>query len=113
MGDCGIIKDELMVEVDKVKEGLYFLNFGGNWPGSNAIEFYRVHGKLTRFHNHSEVFNFGDVELTFFELQIEVKLSHALENSSGSFGMGFKVRGGNEEVVHVDDEPSLSDHIME
>ena len=44
---------------------------------------------------------------------MEVKLSHALEDSSGSFSMGFKVRGGNEEVVHVDDETSLSDHIME
>ena len=27
--------------------------------------------------------------------------------------MSFWVRGGDEEVVHIDDEPSLSDHILE
>ena len=33
-GDCRIVRDELMVEVGKAKEGLYILNFGGGWPGS-------------------------------------------------------------------------------
>ena len=27
VGDCGIVRDELTVEVGKVKEGLYVLNF--------------------------------------------------------------------------------------
>ena len=61
-----------MVEIGKAKEGIYFLDFGGGWPGSNAIEFDWVHGKLTRFHNHSKVFDFRDVKLAFLELQMEV-----------------------------------------
>ena len=56
-----------MVEVGKAEEGLYILDFRGGQPGSNAIEFDRVHDKLTGFHNHSEVFNFRDIELAFFE----------------------------------------------
>ena len=31
----------------------------------------------------------------------------------GSFCMGLRVGGGNEEVVHVDDEPSFSNHVLE
>ena len=44
---------------------------------------------------------------------MEVKLGHSLENMMSLIGMGLWVRGGNEEVVHVDDEPSLSDHVSE
>ena len=68
VGDCGIVRDELTVEIGKTKEGSHVLNFGGGQPGSDAIKFDRVHGKLTGFHNHSKVFHFRDVELTFLEL---------------------------------------------
>ena len=62
-----------------------------------------VHGKLTGFHNHSEVLNFRDVELTLLEFEMEVKLSHSLEDAVSSFSMGFRVGGSDEEVIHVDD----------
>ena len=51
--------------------------------------------------------------MAFFKLQMEVELDHALENMTGSFGLGFGVWEGNEEVVHVDDKPSFSNHVLE
>ena len=36
-----------MIEVGKAKEEMHFLDFGGSWPGSNAVEFDQVHGKLS------------------------------------------------------------------
>ena len=108
-----VIGDEPIIEVGEAKEGTHFLDFGGGWPSGNTIKLDRVHGELTWFHNHSKVFNFGDVELAFLELKIEVKLSHVLEDTMGSFGMSFWVRGGNEKVIHIDDKPSFSDHVLE
>ena len=67
-GNFGVVGDELMIEVGKAKEGPYILDFSGGWPGSNAVEFYWVYGKLSRFHNHPKVFNLWDIKLTLFEL---------------------------------------------
>ena len=36
-----------------------------------------------------------------------------LEDVSGVFVMGFFIQGENEEIVHVDDEPSFGDHVPE
>ena len=68
---------------------------------------------MTGFHDHSEVFDFGNVELAFLKLEVEVKLGHSLENTASSFGVGPWVGGGDQEVVHIDDEPSFSDHVSE
>ena len=66
---------------------------------------------MARFYDHSEVFYLWDVELAFLELQVEVKFSHVLEDTTGLLFMSFWVRGGDEEVVHVGDEPSFSNHV--
>ena len=34
-----MVGDKPVVEVDKAEERPYVLDFGGGWPGSNAIEF--------------------------------------------------------------------------
>ena len=36
-----------------------------------------------------------------------------LENVTSLFGMCSKVRGDNKEIVHIDNEPSFSDHVVE
>ena len=51
--------------------------------------------------------------MTFLKFQVKVEFSHTLEDMAGSFSMGLGVRGCNEEVIHVDDEPSFSDHVPE
>ena len=68
---------------------------------------------MTRFHNHSEIVDFWDIELAFLKLEMKVKLSHSLEDVAGSLSVGFQVGRGNEEVIHVDDQPSFSDHVLE
>ena len=68
---------------------------------------------MTGFHDHSEVFDFRNVELALLELEVEVKLGHSLEDVASSLGVGLRVRGGDKEVVHVYDEPSFSDHVSE
>ena len=92
-----------MVEVGKAKEGMDFLNLSRGWPCGDAIKFDQVHDELTRYYNHSKVFNFWDIELTFLKLQMEVKFGHSLENMTSLLSVSFWVRGGDEEVVHVDD----------
>ena len=44
---------------------------------------------------------------------MKVKFSHPLENVAGSLCVGPRVRRGNKEIVHVDDKPSLSNHVSE
>jgi hypothetical protein len=44
---------------------------------------------------------------------MEVQLHHALEDMSGMFGMGGVIRGEDQEIVHVDYEPSFGDHVAE
>ena len=66
-GNCGVVGDELTIEVSETKEGSYILDFGRGWPGGNSIKLDQVHGKLTRFHNHSKVFNLRDIKLAFFK----------------------------------------------
>ena len=99
VGDCGVVRDEPTIEIGKAKEGSYILNFGWGRPGGNVIKFDRVHSELSRFHNHSKVFDFRDIELAFLKLQMEVKLGHPLEDTVGSFNMGHGIGGGNEEVI--------------
>ena len=113
MDNSRVVVYKPMIEICKAKEGSYILDFGEGWPGSNAVEFYWVYGELTEFHDHSEVFNFRNIKLTFLELQVKVELSHVLKNTMGSFSMHFGIGGGNEEVVYIDDEPSLSNHVLE
>ena len=113
VGDSGVVGDELMVEVGKAKERSYVFDFSEGWPSGNTVKLDRVHGKLSGLQNHYKVFDFGDVELAFLKLQVKVQFSHALEDMMGSFFMGRRVRGGDEEVVHIDDELSFGDHVLE
>ena len=44
---------------------------------------------------------------------MKVELCHTLEDMAGSLSVGFRVRRGDEEVIHVDNQPSFSDHVLE
>ena len=44
---------------------------------------------------------------------MEVQFRHALEDAFGAFAVGFFVGGENKEVVHINDKPSLGDHVAE
>ena len=44
---------------------------------------------------------------------MEVNLCHPLEHMAGLFFVGFWVWRGDEKVIHVDDESSFSNHVLE
>jgi len=71
-GDVGVVGDESSVKVGEAKEGLYVLHFSGGGPFGNSIKFDRVHGELTGFDNHSEVFYLVSGKLAFLEFQMQI-----------------------------------------
>ena len=111
--DVGVVGDEAAVEVGEAKERADILHLGWGRPTGNPIEFYWVHGQLTRPDDHAEVFDLIGGEFTFFELQVKVELSHVLQNAFSAFLMEGGVGRIDEEIVHVDDEPSFGNHITE
>ena len=44
---------------------------------------------------------------------MEVQFHHVLEAMFGVFTMGFFVRGEDKEVVHINDESSFCNHVLE
>ena len=64
-GDVGVVGDKASVEIGKAKEGSDVLHFFGSRPTGDAVQFDRVHGKLSGFDNHSKVFHFVGGEAAF------------------------------------------------
>ena len=71
-GDIGVVRNKASVEVGEAEERSDVFDFLGGGPACNTIQFDRIHGKLSRFHNHSEVFHFGGSEATFLQFEMEV-----------------------------------------
>ena len=44
VGDGGVVRDEVAVEVGKAKEGAHFPDLSGGRPAGNSIELHWVHG---------------------------------------------------------------------
>ena len=112
-GDIRVVGNKSTVEVGEAKEGAYVLDFSRGWPFGNSIKLYRIHGKLTGFNDHSEVFYLVCGEFAFLKLEVQIEFSHALEDTLGAFLVSSGIGGEDEEVIHVDDEPSFCDHVSE
>jgi len=110
-GDVRIVGNESSVEIGKAKERAYVFYFCGGWPFGDSVKFDGVHSELTRFDDHSKVVYFTGGEFTLLEFEVEIQLGHSLEDSFGVFFMVSGVRGEDEEVVHIDNEPTFCDHI--
>ena len=76
--DVGVVGDEALVEIGEAKERANIFHLGWSRPIRNSIEFNWVHGQLTGFDDHAEVFDFVSGKLAFFEFQVEVEFSHSL-----------------------------------
>ena len=68
---------------------------------------------MTGLNDHAEVFYLVGSELALFEFQVEIKFSHTLQDALHTFFMEGGVRGVDEEIIHIDDEPSFGNHIVE
>ena len=44
---------------------------------------------------------------------MEVKLSHSLKDTASLLSMSCRIGGGDEEVIHIDNQLSFSDHVLE
>ena len=111
--DIGVVRDEASVEIGEAKERANIFHLGWSRPACDSIEFDGVHGQLAGFNDHAKVFYLIGGELAFFEFQMEVKFGHSLQDMFGAFLMEGGVGGVDEEVVHIDDEPSFGDHVAE
>jgi len=69
-GDIGVVGDESTVKIGKAEEGAYILDFSGGWPFGNSVEFDGVHGELSWFNDHSEVFYLVSGKLAFFKFKM-------------------------------------------
>jgi len=70
VGDIGVVRDELPVEVGKTEEGVYVFNFGEGRPFGDSVKLDRVHSELTRFDDHPKVFYFVGGELALLKFEI-------------------------------------------
>ena len=113
VSNSGIVWDKATIEVGKAKEGSYIFDFGRGGPAGNSIKFYWVHGKLSWFDYYAEIFNLQEGKLALLQFQVEVQFLHPLQHLMSSLDMGGLIRGECEEIVHVDDKPSFSDHVSE
>ena len=68
---------------------------------------------MTWFDYHTEVFDLISGELALLEFQMKVKFSHSLQDAFGTFFVEGGVGGVDEEIIHIDDKPSFSNHVVE
>ena len=66
MGNIGVVKNEVVVEVCKAKKGVYILDCRGGRPFGDIIKLDRIHSQLARFDNHAKIFYFVGGKLAFF-----------------------------------------------
>ena len=111
-GDIGVVGDEASVEIGEAKERANVFHLGWGRPACDPIKFDWIHGQLAGFDDHAKIFNLVSGELAFFELQMKVEFCHVLENALRTFLVEGGVRGVDEEIIHVDNEPSFSNHIV-
>ena len=111
--DVGVVRDEVAVEIGEAKERANIFHLGRSRPIRDSVEFNRVHGQLTRFNDHAKVFDFVGGKLALFEFQVEIKFSHTLQDALRTFFVEGGVGGVDEEIIHIDDEPSFGNHVAE
>ena len=65
-GDCGEIKDELLVEVAEPNEQLYSFHRAGGFPFLNDSKFDWVHSNMSLLDDHTQVFCLCLIEEALF-----------------------------------------------
>ena len=112
--NVGEVGDEFAIEVRKSEKGSDALDRGGWFPFFNGGKFDRVHLNPSLADNHAKKFDAWDVKGAFGEFERKSVLPESKEYVTGSFVMECEVAlGVDSEVVHIDLEPALSNHICE
>ena len=102
-----------MIKISKVKEGVHILDFCWYRPFFNALDLDWVHCNGVFSDDHPQVFHLREIKVTLFKFERERELLHALKNMESAESAYFRVIRKDENVIHVDDEPPLGDHVTE
>ena len=112
--DVGKVGDEFSVKVCKSKERTDAFDRRGGLPVLDGREFGRVHVYISLTDDHTQIFHGRSVERAFGDLERETVFLKACEDATSAVVMQFEIIFGMyPQIVHVDLEPSLGDHVGE
>ena len=107
------VLDESLVEVNKPKEGLYFLLVVRDRPFCHSRNFYWVHFNRVVRDDHPEVLYLGLLKLTLVRLQEQLVFLKQFQDSSCDLPMLFKGLHENEDVIQIHHHYSFHNEFSE
>ncbi|KAF8240201.1 hypothetical protein L208DRAFT_1234020, partial [Tricholoma matsutake] len=107
------MSDKFPVEIPKSQEGSDCLYICRGWPILYTCQLCVVHGNFVGSDDQTQGFHFVDVELAFLWLQVQVIFCQSLQYPLCPFLVFVLVLGEYQDVIHVNYEPSFSDHVTE
>ena len=86
----------------------------GSGPFDNAFDFDRVHRDCSILDDKTKEFDFANQEVAFRGLDEEVVIAKYLQGFTDAVNVNRGiVVGRNEHIVHVDEQPSISELVDE
>ncbi|EJF55305.1 hypothetical protein DICSQDRAFT_74684 [Dichomitus squalens LYAD-421 SS1] len=83
------------------------------WPVSDAFELSRVHSDDVGSDDEAQKFDLRNVKDALLRFQEEVVLLKTLVDSPSTFRVSGCILGEDQNVVHIDDNPSFVNHVLE
>jgi hypothetical protein len=108
------MRDEDSVKVAEAEEASHIFYGGWDRPFGDAFDFSWVHFHLSLTNDDAKVFNFLNVGVALLWFEVEVVFLKFLQNLVYTSGvLFFVVFGCDDDVVHVDFDPSLGNLFLE
>ena len=105
--------DESSIKVSKSKPRSDLFDSFWDWPVSDSFQFTGVHHHFAFFNDKSKVFDSSFAELAFAGFEVEVIFSKSLEYFLGHFFQFFFGFRKDQDVVHINNDPSFIEFIFE
>ena len=110
--DVGKIRDKFSVEVCEPKERTDAFDRRGGLPVLNGRELGQIHVYISLADDHTQIFHGRSVERAFRDFKRKTMFSKTCEDATGTLMVQFEVVFGvYPQIVHIDLEPSLGDHV--
>jgi hypothetical protein len=109
--DLGEVFNEVLIEVSKTNEALYFFEAFGNRPVDNSFDLDWVHRDSAMTNNQTKIIYLGLFKLALFGTQIEIVCLKVMEDFVNNLTMFFESAAPNENVVQINGNLALSDEI--
>ena len=112
-GECGEVRDELLVEVAKSDEGSDCFYRLGGLPLFHGLQFGGIHEYFSICDYQSQVLHFCLIKGTLGQFEVEIFLLHPVEYLFSPFLTCFQGFGKHKDIIDVNDQPSFRDHVCE